>query len=80
MFPNNRIFKYVNHVTPGWNHFWDQGHNLNNLGRGQLHNAIYNKYQGSGPKIFRSDYFIFPLYKLTLTMRPSDWGQYWPKD
>ena len=32
---------YVKHVTPGWGHFWLQGHNLNKLGRGPLGDATY---------------------------------------
>ena len=30
------IKAYVKHVTPGRDHFWHQGHNLNKFGRGPL--------------------------------------------
>ena len=35
------ILAYVKHVTPGWGHFWPQGHYLNNVGRGLLVDATY---------------------------------------
>ena len=36
------IYKSIKkHVTPGWAHFWPQGHNLNKLGRGPLGDATY---------------------------------------
>jgi len=35
---------------PGQGHFWPSGHNLNNIGRGPLDDAIrYTKYESSGP-------------------------------
>ena len=35
------IQAYVKHVSPGVGHFWPQGNYLNNLGRGPLHEAVY---------------------------------------
>ena len=32
---------YVKHVTLGRGHFWPQGYNFNNLGRGPLDKAVY---------------------------------------
>ena len=31
----------VKHVTPGWGHFWPQGHNLNKLAKGLIDDAKY---------------------------------------
>ena len=28
------IQAFVKYVTPGWGHFWPQGHDLNKIGRG----------------------------------------------
>ena len=35
------IYAYAKHVTPGRDHFWPKGHNLNKLGRGPLGYATY---------------------------------------
>ena len=35
------ILVYVKHVTPRQGHFWPQGHNLNELGRGPQGDATY---------------------------------------
>ena len=65
-------FPYINRcklVTPGRGQFWPQGHNLNNLGRGPLDDAIYipnMKALGlvvSDKKIFES--FISKTYLMT---------------
>ena len=58
------IKAYVNNVTPGRGHFWQQGRNLNKLGRGPLGDATIIKYQGSRPCGFRGDFFMFCLFQL----------------
>ena len=35
------IKAYVKPVTPGGSHFWPQGYNLNNFGRGLLDDTTY---------------------------------------
>ena len=35
------ILAYVKHMTPGWDHFWSKGHNLNKLVRCLLVDATY---------------------------------------
>ena len=36
-----RIKAYVKPVTPGRGHFWPQGYNFNNFGRGPLDDTTY---------------------------------------
>ena len=43
--------------TPGQSQFWPQGYTLNNFDRGHLDDAIYFKYEGSGPCSFRLEEF-----------------------
>ena len=56
-FPYISLCKTCN--SQGWAHFWSQGHNLNNFGRGQLGDATY---QTSRLSLVVSDKKIFKVF------------------